>query len=75
MERPPIQESDISMPDSLYGETLVEERIDTGPSEEADHVVTLLEDESGFRQFLDLGRDETQEYANILDAVRYFTIR
>ena len=55
--------------------TAPSEGIHIGLSIGVDRVVSLLKDKSGVGQILHLKRDEAQEYANILDAVRYFITR
>jgi hypothetical protein len=49
------------------------ERNPTGKSQEVDHLVSLLRDKVGRKQLLNLERDRAQNYADILDEVRYST--
>lgn len=44
---------------------------DTGKSSEVGHVVSLFKDRAGRKQLLNLERERAQDYADILDEVRY----
>ena len=52
-----------------------DEVFDTCLTVGVDDVVSLLKDGGGVKHLLDLGHDEAQGYANVLDAVRYFLSR
>ena len=70
-----ILEPSSSCPTDRNNIVPVKKEINTGPSIGVDHVVSLLRVESGSRELPNLTRSKAKEYANILDAVRYFMVR
>ena len=69
-----ILEPSSSCPSDQNNIVLVKKEINTGPSIGVNHIVSLLRVE-GIRELQNLTLGEAQEYANILDVVRYLILR